>query len=116
MAELVARGARVNANPFRGTPLLWACYSDKVEAAAWLLDHGADPDLRHDWGGEGHGVRAVAMHLAAQHDAVGCVKLLLDRGADATVVDGTHGGTPLGWAEFGGATRAAALLKERGAP
>ena len=69
MQALAALGADVNANPFRGTPLLWACYSDKVEAAAWLLDHGADPDLRHDWGGEGHGVQAVAMHLAAQHTA-----------------------------------------------
>ena len=116
MGGLVARGANVNANPFRGTPLLWACYSDKVEAAVWLLDHGADPDLRHDWGGQGHGVSAVALHLAAQHDAVGCVELLLDRGADPTIVDGAHGGTPLGWAEFGGATRAASLLKERGAP
>ena len=64
--SMAALGADINANPFRGTPLLWACYSDKVEAAAWLLDHGADPDLRHDWGGEGHGVDAVAMHLAAQ--------------------------------------------------
>ena len=43
MAALVALGADVNANPFHGTPLLWACYSDKVEAAAWLIDHGADP-------------------------------------------------------------------------
>ena len=40
MAALVALGSDVNANPFRGTPLLWACYSDKVEAATWLLDHG----------------------------------------------------------------------------
>ena len=114
MAELVERGANVNANPFRGTPLLWACYSDKVEAAEWLLDHDADPDLRHDWGGEGHGVNAVAMHLAAQHNAVNCVKLLLDRGADATIVDGAHDGTPLGWAEFGGATEAVELLKAAG--
>ena len=114
MAGLVERGANVNANPFRGTPLLWACYSDKVEAAEWLLDHGADPDLRHDWGGEGHGVNAVAMHLAAQHNAVNCVKLLLARGADATVVDGAHDGTPLGWAEFGGATEAVELLKAAG--
>ncbi len=114
MAELVKRGANVNANPFRGTPLLWACYSDKVEAAQWLLDHGADPDLRHDWGGEGHGVNAVAMHLAAQHNAVNCVKLLLGRGADATIVDGAHDGTPLGWAEFGGAAEAVALLKGAG--
>ena len=114
MAELVGRGANVNANPFRGTPLLWACYSDKVEAAEWLLDHGADPNLRHDWGGEGHGVNAVAMHLAAQHNAVNCVKLLLDRGADAGIVDGAHDGTPLGWAEFGGATEAVELLKAAG--
>lgn len=114
MAGLVRRGANVNANPFRGTPLLWACYSDKVEAAEWLLDRGADPDLRHDWGGAGHGVSAVAMHLAAQHNAVNCVKLLLERGADATIVDGAHEGTPLGWAEFGGADEAAELLKRAG--
>ncbi len=99
--------------PFRGTPLLWACYSDKVEAAVWLLDHGADPDLRHDWGGEGHGVQAVAMHLAAQHGAVDCLNLLLDRGADPTVVDAAHGGTPLGWAEHGGATAAVEILRRR---
>ena len=113
MAALVALGADVNANPFRGTPLLWACYSDKVEAAAWLLDHGADPDLRHDWGGEGHGVDAVAMHLAAQYNCAGCLNLLLDRGADPTIVDGAHGGTPKGWAEFQGATDAVEILNRR---
>ena len=111
MATLVDIGANVNANPFRGTPLLWACYSDKVDAARWLLDHGADPDLRHDWGGDGHGVSAVAMHLAAQHGAIGCLTLLLDRGADPTIIDGAHGGDPLGWAEFSGATEAAELLR-----
>ena len=113
MSALVALGADVNANPFRGTPLLWTCYSDKVEAATWLLDHGADPDLRHDWGGEGHGVDAVAMHLAAQHNCVGCLNLLLDRGADPTITDGAHGGTPAGWADYGGATEALAILKRR---
>ena len=113
MAALLELGANVNASAFRGTPLLWACYADKVEAAAWLLDHGADPDLRHDWGGEGHGVAAVAMHLAAQHGAVGCLELLLDRGADPTIVDGAHGGTPLGWAEYSHADEAAEILKRR---
>ena len=113
MAALVDLGADVNASPFRGTPLLWACYSDKVEAAAWLLDHGADPDLRHDWGGEGHGVNAVAMHLAAQHNCVGCVNLLLDRGADPTVVDGAHGGTPASWAEYSGAADTLEILRRR---
>lgn len=113
MAVLVGLGADVNANPFRGTALLWACYSDKVEAATWLLDHGANPDLRHDWGGEGHGVDAVAMHLAAQHNCVNCLNLLLDRGADPTIVDGAHGGTPAGWAEYGGATDALDILMHR---
>ena len=114
MVALVALGADVNANPFRGTPLLWACYSDKVEAAAWLLDHGADPDLRHDFGGENHGVDAVAMHLAAQHNCVGCLNLLLDRGADPTIVDGAHDGTPKGWANFQGAIDAVEILNRRG--
>ena len=113
MRALVDLGADVNANPFRGTPLLWACYSDKVEAATWLLDHGADPDLRHDWGGEGHGAQAVSMHLAAQQGAVGCLNLLLDRGADPTIVDAAHGGTPLGWAKHGGAEAAAEILRRR---
>ena len=113
MARLVALGADVNANPFRGTALLWACYADKVKAATWLLDHGADPDVRHGFGGENHGVDAVAMHLAAQHNAIGCLELLLDRGADPSIVDGMHGGTPLGWAEHGAATEAVELLKRR---
>ena len=111
MARLVEQGANVNANPYRGTPLLWAIYSDRLEAATWLLDHGADPDLRHDWGGEGHGVDAVAMHLAAQYNCVRCLELLLERGASATIVDGAHGGTPLGWAEYGGSEQARALLE-----
>lgn len=113
MAALTARGADVNANPYRGTALLWACYSDRVNAARWLLDNGADPDLRHDWGGSGHGVGAVAMHLAAQYGALGCLELLLERGADPTIADGAYGGTPLDWAEHAGATEATALLKSR---
>ena len=113
MAALVALGADVNANPYRGTPLLWACYSDKVEAASWLLDHGANPDLRHDFGGENHGVDAVAMHLAAQYNCVGCLNLLLYRGADPTIVDGAHDGTPMVWAEFHHATEAVEILSRR---
>ena len=112
MASLVDLGADVNANAFRGTALLWACYADKVDAVRWLLDHGADPDLRHDWGGEGHGVAAVAMHLAAQNNCVDCVRLLLERGADPDIVDGAYGGTPAGWAEFGGADDTLKILRE----
>ncbi len=113
MSELVALGANVNSNAYRGTPLLWAVYADRVAAATWLLDHGADPDLRHDFGGETHGSAAVAMHLAAQYEALECLRLLLDRGADPTIRDAAYNATPLGWAEHEGAHRAAAMLRNR---
>jgi ankyrin repeat protein len=111
MELLVANGADVNASPYRGTPLLCAIYSDRVAAAEWLLDHGADPDLRHDFGADGHGVQAVAMHLAAQYASLRCLALLLDRGADATITDGAHASTPLGWARFGEQPEAIVVLE-----
>ena len=108
--SLVALGAQVNANAYRGTPLLWAIYGDRVAAATWLLDHGADPDLPHDFGGEGHGCGAVAMHLAAQYNSLGCLQLLLDRGADSGLRDQAFGGSPAGWARHSGAQAALDIL------
>ncbi len=110
MAALVDLGANVNANPYRGTPLLWAIYADQIAAATWLLDNGADPDLRHDFGGAGHGVQAVAMHLAAQYESLKCLQLLLERGADPTITDEAYSSTPLGWAEHVGAESAIKIL------
>jgi ankyrin repeat protein len=116
MARLVDAGADVNANPYRGTPLLWAVYADAIEAAEWLLDHGADPDLRHDFGGADHGHQAVAMHLAAQFGSLACLRLLLDRGADPSVVDARYNGTPLGWALHNDSAEAVEILRSHGAP
>lgn len=110
MATLVEMGADVNANPYRGTALLWAVYDDRVTAAEWLLDYGADPDLRHDFGGAEHGKGAVAMHLAAQFGALKCLELLLNRGADPTIQDAAFGGSPLGWAQHAGTETSIALL------
>ena len=114
MVHLCNSGANVNSNAFRGTPLLWAIYSDSPEAAQWLLDHGADPDLRHDFGGAEHGHGAVAMHLAAQYSSLKCLRLLLDRGADATIADAAHGGTPLNWAQFANAADSLEVLAKYG--
>ena len=55
--------ARIRAD---GYAVWCADLADDAEATTWLLDHGADPDLRHDFGGAEHGTGAVAMHLAAQ--------------------------------------------------
>lgn len=112
MEVLVSRGANVNANPYRGTALLWATYADQQEAAAWLLDHGADPDLRHDFGGAEHGHAAVAMHLAAQYGCLKVLRLLLERGARSDIADGAFNATPRGWAQHVNATASIALLDE----
>ncbi len=114
MERLVACGADVNSNPYRGTPLTWAAYADKESACRWLLERGADPNLRHDFGGAEHGKGAVAMHLAAQHGSVRCLKLLLEHGGDPTIRDAAFDGTPQGWAEYGGAVAAAEILRQFG--
>ena len=48
MSQLVEYGANVNSNPYRGTPLLWSIYSDSVSSAKWLIEQGADPNLKHN--------------------------------------------------------------------
>ncbi|MBT3425899.1 MAG: hypothetical protein HOL98_13515 [Gammaproteobacteria bacterium] len=108
---LIERGGDVNSNAYRGTPLLWAIYSDSVKAARLLLDFGADPNLRHDFGGDGHGVKATALHLAAQFGSLNCIDLLLSRGANPEITDGAHGGDAVGWAEFSGSEAAADMLR-----
>ena len=110
---LITHGANVDASPFRGTALLWAVYGNAAGAIITLLGSGADPNLRHDFGGRGHGDKATALHLAAQFDATKSVALLLDGGADPHIRDNGHGGTPLEWAEFSGAREAAGVLRER---
>ena len=44
---------------------------------------------------------ATALHWAAFHGNTAMVRALLDRGADPSVTEDTHGGTPLDWAEHG---------------
>lgn len=102
MARLVAAGADINANPYRGTALLWAVYGNRTEAITWLLDHGADPDHRHDFGGSEHGRQATALHLAAQFGSLDCVELLIGAGADRTIRDAAFDATPREWAEHSG--------------
>lgn len=102
---LVALGARLDADPYRGTPLAWAAFNGRVDAVAWLLDHGAPVNQCAAFGGPTHGEGVTALHLAAQADRARVAALLLARGADPTLRDRLHGGTARGWAEHGGGGR-----------
>jgi ankyrin repeat protein len=113
LATLVARGANVNGDPYRGTPLIWAASKPRLAAATWLLDQGAEVNRRATFGGPTHGEGVTALHLAAQSDHVEMVRLLLERGADPTIDDALYHSTPTGWASHFGSARAQKLLASR---
>ena len=112
MPLLVEHGARVDADPYRGTPLIWAAANGRVDAARWLLDRGAPVNQRATFGGPTHGEGVTALHLAAQNDRVEMIELLLARGADPSIQDALYQSTPEGWAEHESAHRAAAALRQ----
>lgn len=107
---LVEAGARVDADPYRGTALAWAAANGRVEAIGRLLDLGADPNARGTFGGPDHGEGVTALHLAAQNGHTAAVRTLLAAGADRTLRDDRHDGTPAQWAAFGGHPEVAELL------
>ncbi len=85
--------------------LVYAALGGHADAAAWLLDRGADPAARAPFD---HG--ATPLHWAAYRGHAGVVELLLRRGADRTLEDATFHGTPRGWAEHAGHGACAKLL------
>ena len=114
MSKLVKYGADVNSNPYRGTPLLWSIYSDSVCSAKWLIEQGATPNLKHNFGGSEHGQGATAIHLAAQYGSLKCLRLLLEKGADPYLTDDLYNSTALDWAKHEGMESSISVLLEFG--
>lgn len=98
---LVEVGARVDADPYRGTPLTWAAVNGRVNSVRTLVELGADPNQRGTFGGPSHGEGVTAIHLAAQAGEREAVVALLELGADPLIQDTLHGGNALGWARQG---------------
>jgi ankyrin repeat protein len=102
LERLAELGARVDADPYRGTALIWAAASGRVAAIRRLLELGAEPNRRGTFGGPDHGEGVTALHLAAQSGRREAALVLLEAGADPSIADALHGGRASGWAEFGG--------------
>lgn len=77
-----------------------------ASAVKWLLDHGADPNVRWShWEAD-----VTPLHLAAWLGHTGVVRMLLDAGADPNIRDSLHDGDALGWAEHGDNAEVVRLL------
>jgi ankyrin repeat protein len=111
---LVACGADVEADVYRGTALAWAAACGRTSAVRRLLALGADPNGRSTFGGPQHGEGVTALHLAAQDGHLDAIEALLEGGADPTVRDALYASTPTGWAEHSQRHAAAKLLQSRG--
>jgi ankyrin repeat protein len=105
--ELIDRGADVNRQfgwpDGQMTLLMYSSAANHLEGVRFLLDNGADPDLRAERG-------MTALHFAAGKGHLESVEMLLEAGADGKVRD-DHGETALDLAVQGGYFRVAELLR-----
>jgi ankyrin repeat protein len=113
LEPLLELGARIDADPYRGTALTWAAVNGRVGSVRRLVGLGADVNRRGTFGGPGHGEGITALHLAAQAGRREAVEALLELGADPTIPDALHEGTPAGWARHGGHAELAELLERQ---
>ena len=111
LERLVNAGARLNADPYRGTPLIWAAACNRTETVEWLLDHGANINQRATFGGLTHGQGITALHMAAQSGHLAVVKLLIERGADRSIKDDLYQATAEGGAAHFGQTEVRDYLR-----
>jgi ankyrin repeat protein len=102
LARLVRAGARLDADPYRGTPLIWAAVCNRLETAEWLIDHGAAVDRKATFGGPTHGQGVTALHMASQCGHLSMVQLLIQRGADPKIKDDLYHGDAEGAASYFG--------------
>jgi len=104
---LTARDEHLNAAACRdGTLLHLAASRGDVALAAFLMDRGADPNVRAA-GGE------TPLHYAAKFGDGPLARLLLDRGADPRLTDSQHHATPGDWARFFEQAELEGLLRRR---
>jgi ankyrin repeat protein len=86
--------------------LFSAVHSRKAEAVAYLLAHGADPNVSEKFG-------LTPLEAASRHGDLAVVRLLIEAGADVSKKG--ENGTPLDVATRGRHTNVMRLLTEHGA-
>jgi Ankyrin repeats (3 copies)/Domain of unknown function (DUF4375) len=108
MAFLVEAGVDVNAGFSVYTPLTVAARDGTVEAARWLLDHGADVN------GRAEPTASTPLEEAVVEGRLEMVEYLLERGADPGILHGNPQRNALASARFWGQDEIAEFLEGRG--
>ncbi len=111
---LMDLGANPQADPYRGSALIWAAYKGRLRAVERLLERGADVNHRSSFGGLTHGKGVTALHMAANTGQAEVCRLLIERGAEATLNDELHGSNAAGWAAFFGHQELARKIRQWG--
>ena len=103
LAELVARGAAVDADVYRGTALAWAAACGRVAAIRARSSHSAPTRPARHVRRPGARRRASPRCTSRRRTATWpAIRALLELGADPTIRDGLYGGTPADWAAHSG--------------
>ena len=114
LPRLVQAGARLDADPYRGTPLIWAAVRNRMDAARWLLDRGAEVNRKATFGGLTHGQGITALHMACQNGHLAMVRFLIERGADPALKDDLFDSDAAGAARYFGQQEVCDYLRSLG--
>ena len=87
--------------------LVYACMHGHIAAATLLLNRGAQINTIPG----GFDYSGTCLHYAALNGQRAMVEFLVEHGADVTIQDTKVGGTPAGWADYGGHTELAKVLR-----
>ncbi|MBW1743404.1 MAG: ankyrin repeat domain-containing protein [Deltaproteobacteria bacterium] len=110
LESAIKKGADVNAMGQGGyTALHWAAQENQRQAATFLLDAGADVNVRTGENGW------TPLHIAAMRSSEDVGKILIDKGADLNVKNHNNRQTPLVVTQLNGHIDFAALLLDEGA-
>lgn len=111
--EYASQGQSVNSiDKWGWTPLMWAVYYGNFPVTKWLLDNGADPNIKTQETYGNYLPGTTALILAAAYGRDDAVKALLAKKADRSVVDRT-GKTALDYAEQYQFDKVVSLLKQK---
>jgi hypothetical protein len=107
LSAIVAAGVDVDGTDNLGTPLVAAAFHNAVDAAAWLLDHGAGVNRRPTERD------STPLHVAVCQGHLEMAKLLLDRGADPNLTSGNPARNAVAAARTWGKADVVAFLESR---